>query len=74
MCATGARGDIRVWHMPTLRELLRVTVPGLDCCSLFFAQVLGAGGLHVLLWGGGLWRQRWIMEQHKESDMLPAAS
>jgi hypothetical protein len=37
--ATAAPGCIRVWHMDTCRELLRVAVPNLECKCLVFAAV-----------------------------------
>jgi cilia- and flagella-associated protein 52 len=35
--ATAAFGEIRVWHITTCRELLRVRVPNLDCRCLAFS-------------------------------------
>ncbi|GAB4822346.1 hypothetical protein N2152v2_009392 [Parachlorella kessleri] len=38
VCATSSKGTIRVWHLPTLRELLRMDVPHVDCKALAFTQ------------------------------------
>ena len=35
--ATGALGEVRVWHITTCRELLRVRVPNLACRCLAFS-------------------------------------
>jgi len=32
--ACGSEGEVRVWHLDTCRELLRLVVPGLTCTSL----------------------------------------
>jgi cilia- and flagella-associated protein 52 len=36
--ATASFGEIRVWHINTCRELLRIRVPNLDCRCLTFAH------------------------------------
>lgn len=37
--ATAAPGCIRVWHLDSCRELLRISVPNLECKCLAFAVV-----------------------------------
>lgn len=37
--ATAAPGCIRVWHLDTCRELLRISVPNLECKCLVFSVV-----------------------------------
>ena len=37
--ATCGTGYIRVWHLTTCRELLRVIVPNLECHCVTFASV-----------------------------------
>jgi hypothetical protein len=37
--ATASVGGIRVWHLPTCRELLRIAVPNLTCSAVIFAPV-----------------------------------
>jgi len=39
--ATAAPGCIRVWHLDSCRELLRISVPNLECKCLVFAVVSG---------------------------------
>jgi hypothetical protein len=41
--ATASVGCIRVWHLLTCRELLRINVPNLTCNCVIFAPVSGAG-------------------------------
>jgi hypothetical protein len=41
--ATASVGGIRVWHLPSCRELLRIAVPNLTCSAVIFAPV--GGGL-----------------------------
>jgi hypothetical protein len=43
--ATAAPGGVRVWHLDSGRELLRVTVPNLECKCLVFAVVSGPRGV-----------------------------
>jgi cilia- and flagella-associated protein 52 len=51
--ATAAFGEIRVWHITTCRELLRVQVPNLDCRCLAFS----ADGIALLSgWDDGTLR------------------
>lgn len=35
--ATSSFGCVRVWHLPTCRELLRISMPNLDCKCVAFA-------------------------------------
>ncbi len=37
--ATAGMGYIRVWHLATCRELLRIAVPNLECFCVSFATV-----------------------------------
>ena len=37
--ATAGMGCIRVWHLATCRELLRISVPNLECNCITFAPV-----------------------------------
>lgn len=37
MCATAAKGEVRIWQLSTLKELLRMTVPGADCRAVAFS-------------------------------------
>ena len=37
--ASSGFGEIRVWHLQTRRELLRISVPNLDCLCIAFSQV-----------------------------------
>lgn len=39
MFATAGVGYIRVWHLATCRELLRITVPNLECHCIAFMPV-----------------------------------
>lgn len=34
--ATGSKNDIRLWHLESQKELLRITVPNFVCTSLCF--------------------------------------
>ncbi|NXS58914.1 CFA52 protein, partial [Brachypteracias leptosomus] len=36
--ATCSRNDIRVWHTPEHRELLRISVPNVTCCAVDFMR------------------------------------
>ena len=36
--ATAAFGEVRVWHINTCRELLRIRVPNVDCQCLAFSH------------------------------------
>ncbi|KAK9810051.1 hypothetical protein WJX72_004013 [[Myrmecia] bisecta] len=36
--ATSSFGEIRIWHLDTCRELLRIAVPNLDCNCVAFMQ------------------------------------
>ncbi len=37
--ATCGTGNIRVWHLGTCRELLRIAVPNLECFCIAFSTV-----------------------------------
>jgi WD40 repeat protein len=37
--ATAGVGNIRVWHLATCRELLRIEVPNLECNCVIFSTV-----------------------------------
>lgn len=39
--ATASAGAVRVWHLDSCRELLRIAVPNLECKCLVFAAVRG---------------------------------
>lgn len=36
--ATCSKNDIRIWHAPTSRELLRITVPNMECTAIEFMR------------------------------------
>ncbi|XP_039271314.2 cilia- and flagella-associated protein 52-like [Styela clava] len=36
--ATCSKNDIRIWHTPTSRELLRITVPNMECSAVEFMK------------------------------------
>jgi WD40 repeat protein len=38
--ATCGLAQIRIWHLRTCRELLRISVPNLECHCVTFTQVL----------------------------------
>ena len=42
--ATASPGAVRVWHLDSCRELLRIAVANLECKCLAFAVVRGGGG------------------------------
>jgi WD40 repeat protein len=42
--ATCGTGYIRVWHLSTCRELLRITVPNLECLCVAFTPVSRSAG------------------------------
>lgn len=44
--ATCSFGEIRVWHLHSRRELLRISVPNLGCTCVAFMQVSGSPVLH----------------------------
>ena len=48
--ATAAAGEIRVWHLDTCRELLRIEVPNLECNAVCFTD---DGKLIISGWSDG---------------------
>ncbi|XP_015113522.1 cilia- and flagella-associated protein 52 [Diachasma alloeum] len=51
--ATGSKNDIRLWHLDTRKELLRITVPNFVCTCLCFSY---DGKLIMSAWNDGIVR------------------
>ncbi|XP_043280984.1 cilia- and flagella-associated protein 52 [Venturia canescens] len=51
--ATGCKNDIRLWHLESHRELLRITVPNFVCTNLCFTQ---NGKSLISAWNDGIVR------------------
>jgi cilia- and flagella-associated protein 52 len=50
LLVTGSTGDLRVWHVPNAKELLRVKLPTLDCLS---CAVTPTGSSIISGWSDG---------------------
>ena len=65
--ATCGFEDIRIWHVGSLKELLRITVPNMTCLTLEFSR-----GCRTVLsgWNDSRVRSHFLMRTAKPTDFL----